>query len=204
MTIFAAVRAVKITSMNGLVKANIHALRLDETSKGRVREGAKAGECLAASIAPDSDPRNVIEAFKTFKQETGAKERKGAPMALHLMCVVSPEWIAEAGDLHDRENPRNLQLMKAAAEWVETWAGDNSLINVRLDLDEVGGGVVDLIVAPTRESRGKPVISTSKALKELMEKHGDKREYSSLQTDWAAYARAFGSTDSARKASCRD
>ena len=54
-----------------------------------MREGAKAGECLAASIAPDSDPRNVIEAFKTFKQETGAKERKGAPMALHLMCVVS-------------------------------------------------------------------------------------------------------------------
>ena len=87
------------------------------------------------------------------------------------------------------KNPRNLQLMKAAAEWVETWAGDNSLINVRLDLDEVGGGVVDLIVAPTRESRGKPVISTSKALKELMEKHGDKREYSSLQTDWAAYAK---------------
>lgn len=189
MTIFAAVRAVKITSMNGLMKINNHALRLDETSQSRVREGAKAGECLSASIAPDSDPRNVIEAFKTFKQETGAKERKGAPLGLHLMCVVSPEWISEAGDLHDRENPRNVQLMKAAAEWVETWAGDNSLINVRLDLDEAGGGVVDLIVTPTRESRGKPVISTSKALKELREKHGDKREYSSLQTDWAEFAK---------------
>lgn len=189
MTIFAAVRADKITSMNGLVKANNHAMRLDETSKSRLREGAVAGDCLAASVAPDSDPRNVIEAFKAFKQETGAKERKGAPIALHLMCVVSPEWIKEAGDLHDRENPRNAQLMKAAAEWVETWAGDNSLINVRLDLDEAGGGVVDLIVTPTRESRGKPVISTSKALKELQEKYGDKREFSSLQTSWAEYAK---------------
>jgi len=189
MTIFASVRVQKIKTMAQLVGANNHALRQDETSLSRMRDGAVPGECLAASIAKDSDQRNVVDAFKAFKAETGAKERAGAPIALHLMCVVSPEWIRETGDLHDRNNPRNVQLMQSATDWVETWAGKGSAINVRLDLDEAGGGVVDVFVTPTRESRGKPVISTSKAVKEVQAKHGDKYEYSSLQTDWAAYAK---------------
>lgn len=189
MTIFASVRVQKIKTMAQLVGANIHALREDKTSISRIRDGAVPGECLAASISKEGDQRNVVEAFKAFKLETGAKERAGAPIALHLLCVVSPDWIKEAGDLHDRNNPRNVQLMQSATDWVETWAGKNSAINVRLDLDEEGGGVVDVFVTPTRESRGKSVISTSKAVKEVQAKHGDKYEYSSLQTDWAEYAK---------------
>ncbi|OSP52880.1 hypothetical protein, partial [Pseudoruegeria sp. SK021] len=60
----------------------------------------------------------------------------------------------------------------------------------RLDLDEAGGAVVDLMISPVRESRGKPVISTQKALKELKEATGERNEYSALQTSWADWSRA--------------
>ncbi|MFV0410780.1 MAG: hypothetical protein ACK5LJ_14130, partial [Paracoccus sp. (in: a-proteobacteria)] len=44
---------------------------------------------------------------------------------------------------------------------------------------------VDVLVSPVRESRGKPVISTNKALRELKEATGERNEYSALQTSWA-------------------
>ena len=41
------------------------------------------------------------------------------------------------------------------------------------------------MVAPVRESRGKPVISTNKALTELKGATGERNEYAALQTSWA-------------------
>lgn len=53
------------------------------------------------------------------------------------------------------------------------------VIATRLDLDEKGGAVVDVMVSPIRESRGKPVISTNK---ELKQETGECNEYSALRT----------------------
>jgi len=163
-------------------------MRLDQISKDRLREGAEAGTCLAWSKATDADPRDLLAAFKAHKRETKAGERKGAPLILQTLCVISPEWIEETGGLHDPENLRNVALFNAAKAWAETWAGEGSVINSRLDLDEVGGGVVDLCIAPVRASRGKPQISTNKPLQELKAQTRERNEFSALQTSWAEYA----------------
>lgn len=184
----AAIRINKITSIAQLRGATLHAERHDETGKARVREGAVAGEALAWAKAEND--RDYLTAFKTHKTEAGAKERKGAPIAMQVLCVVSPEWVVQVGDLHDRNNPRNQQLFEHAKAWAESWAGEGSVFGVRLDLDEAGGAVVDLMIAPVRESRGKPVISTQKALTELKTAMGERNEYSALQTSWADHCRA--------------
>ena len=180
----AAIRVNKITSIAQLRGASLHAQRHDETGKARVREGAVPGEGLAWSKL-DGNERDYLAAFKVHKAETGAGERKGAPIALQAICVVSPEWVSRAGDLHDPANPRNRQLHDEAKAWAESWAGDGAVFASRLDLDEKGGAVVDLMVSPVRESRGKPVISTNKALGELKGATGERNEYAALQTSWA-------------------
>ena len=180
----AAIRVNKITSIAQLRGASLHAQRHDETGKARVREGAVPGEGLAWSKL-DGNERDYLAAFKVHKAETGAGERKGAPIALQAICVVSPEWVEKAGGLHDPENPHNRQLFDQAKDWAESWAGDGAVFASRLDLDEKGGAVVDLMVSPVRESRGKPVISTNKALGEAKAMTGERNEYAALQTSWA-------------------
>jgi hypothetical protein len=184
----AAIRVNKITSISQLRGATLHGQRADETSRARLREGAEPGEGLAWSKAEDD--RDYLAAYKAHKTELEARERKGAPLCMQALCVVSPEWVQQAGNLHDPENPRNQQLFDQAREWAESWAGEGSVFGARLDLDEAGGAVVDLMVSPVRESRGKPVISTQKALKELKETTGERNEYSALQTSWADWSRA--------------
>jgi hypothetical protein len=103
--------------------------------------------------------------------------------------VISPEWVKAAGDLYDPENPRNRALFEQAKAWAESWGGKGSVFGVRLDLDEAGGAVVDLMIAPVRDSRGKPVVSTQKALVELKAATGERNEYSALQTSWADWSR---------------
>ena len=131
-----------------------------------------------------------MAAFKAHKAELGAGERKNAPIAMQALCVVSPEWVQQAGDLHDRANPRNIALFDQAKAWAESWAGKGAVFGVRLDLDEKGGAVVDLMIAPVRDSRGKPVISTQKPLTELKGATGERNEYSALQTSWADWCGA--------------
>jgi hypothetical protein len=87
---------------------------------------------------------------------------------MQALCVVSPEWVKAVGDLHDPDNPRNRALFDQAKAWAESWAGKGAVFGARLDLDEAGGAVVDLMISPVRTSRGKPVISTQKALVEQM------------------------------------
>jgi hypothetical protein len=184
----AAIRVNKITSIAQLRGASLHAQRHDETGKARVREGAVPGEGLAWSKL-DGNDRDYLAAFKVHKAETGAGERKGAPIALQAICVVSPDWVSQAGDLHDPANPRNRQLHDEAKAWAESWGGEGAVFASRLDLDEKGGAVVDLMVSPVRESRGKPVISTNKALGELKGATGERNEYAALQTSWADWCR---------------
>ncbi|WP_144431838.1 hypothetical protein, partial [Jannaschia rubra] len=181
----AAIRVNKITSIAQLRGASLHAQRHDETGRARVREGAVPGDGLAWSKLEDGTDRDYLAAFRVHKAEAGAGERKGAPIALQAICVVSPDWVSQAGDLHDPANPRNRQLHDEAKAWAESWGGEGAVFASRLDLDEKGGAVVDLMVSPVRESRGKPVISTNKALGELKGATGERNEYAALQTSWA-------------------
>lgn len=181
----AAIRVNKLSSVAQLRGASLHAQRYDETGKARVREGAEPGFGLAWSKA--GNDRDYLAAFKAHKTGLGAGERKNAPIALQAICVVSPEWVEKAGDLHDADNPHNRQLFDQAKAWAENWGGEGSVIATRLDLDEKGGAVVDVLVSPVRESRGKPVISTNKALRELKEATGERNEYAALQTSWAEW-----------------
>ena len=179
----AAVRVNKMKTVAQLRGATLHAQRHDETGQLRVREGAIAGTGLDWSKA--DNPRDYLAAFRAHKAELHAGERKNAPLALQVLCVVSPEWVEKAGGLHDPDNPRNRQLFEEARAWAEGWAGKGAVFASRLDLDEKGGAVVDLLVAPVRDSRGKPVISTQKALVELKGATAERNEYSALQTSWA-------------------
>ena len=179
----AAIRVNKIKSIAQLRGATLHAERHDETGKARVREDAEPGHALAWSKA-DND-RDYLAAFKAHKAEMGAGERKNAPLCMQALCVVSPEWVEKAGDLHDANNRHNQQLFDQAKAWAESWAGDGAVFGARLDLDEKGGAVVDLMISPVRESRGKPVISTQKALTDLKGITGERNEYAALQTSWA-------------------
>ena len=43
------------------------------------------------------------------------------------------------------------------------------------------------MIAPVRESRGKPIISTQKPLNELKAATGERNEYAALQTSWAEW-----------------
>ena len=184
----AAIRVNKIKTIAQLRGLTHHAERTDEVGRARVREGAVAGEALAWSKAEGD--RDYLAAFKAHKAELGAGERKNAPIAMQALCVVSPEWVQQAGDLHDRANPRNIALFDQAKAWAESWAGEGAVFGVRLDLDEKGGAVVDLMIAPVRDSRGKPIISTQKPLNELKAVTGERNEYSALQTSWAAWCAA--------------
>jgi len=184
----AAIRVNKISTIAQLRGASLHAQRHDEVGKARVREGAEPGFGLAWSKAEGND-RDYLAAFKAHKAELKAGERKGSPLALQALCVVSPEWVQKAGDLHDPANPRNRQLFDQAKAWAESWGGKGSVMATRLDLDEKGGAVVDVLVSPVRESRGKPVISTNKALGELKAATGERNEYAALQTSWADWCR---------------
>ena len=183
----AAIRVNKITTIAQLRGASLHAQRHDQIGKERVREGAVPGEGLTWSKAEGD--RDYLAAFKAHKKELGAGERKNAPLCLQALCVVSPEWVKEAGDLHDAENPRNRQLFDEAKAWGESWGGKGSVFGVRLDLDEKGGAVVDLMIAPVRDSRGKPVISTNKAMVALKGRTNERNEYAALQTSWADWCR---------------
>lgn len=180
----AAIRVNKFTSIAQMRGASLHAQRHDDTGKARVREGAVPGAGLSWSKSEEND-RDYLAAFKAHKAELGAAERKGAPIALQAICVVSPEWVQKAGDLHDPDNPHNRQLFDQAKAWAESWAGKDAVFASRLDLDEKGGAVVDLMISPVRESRGKPVISTNKAMGEVKALTGERNEYSALQTSWA-------------------
>lgn len=192
MNMFAYCRTYDINSVQYLIAQTRHALREDKTSQPRLRSGAIPGTQI--HLRREDPKPDYVAAFKAFKKKKGAGERKGAKLGLHIMCGVSPEWLAEAGDLHDPENPRQRQLLEAAVAWANSWSNDGCF-DARIDLDETGSAVVDLFVAPTsqqkhKSGKSKLVISVNKALEALAIEHEGKksRQYSALNTSWAEYA----------------
>ena len=194
--IFSAIRCKRLRSIAMLVAAEKHARREDQSCQKRLTEGKYMfSERTADNLAWSStgDPLAIYDAFKARKKEAGASERKGSALGLHLLAVVSPELIKEAGDLHDPDNPVNQKIFEQAKTWAESEFGEGSLIHARMDMDEKGGGVVDLVVVPVHQQtiRGKTknIISTRKALSDISERWGDYRSFSALQNSFADFAK---------------
>ena len=185
---FAAVRVQKIMGLRGMQSIENHGRRLDPASAARV-DPSRTQDNLAWSCS--DDPLAVVEAFRRRKAETGAKEYRGSPLGLHVLCVVSPEWCAAAGDLHDPGNDRNQRLFQAARDWGDQTFGPGAVVAARMDMDESGGGVVDLVIVPISEvkQRGKVKnqISVNKAYEAAF---GGGRVFSKMQDSWAGFAKA--------------
>lgn len=198
-------RAKPIKTVQYLSAQSKHARREDKTSELRMRGDVAPGTSLSWTFddgpkpefkrrtAADEKQPDYLSSFKSFKKANGVGERKGAQLGIHLLVGVSPEWIQETGNLHDPENPRNKQLLKAAVDWANTWS--QGVYAARLDLDETGGAVVDLFVAPVRDQlhkngSSKSVVSVNKALEELSQAVFGKRSkhYAALNSSWAEYA----------------
>jgi len=97
--------------------------------------------------------------------------------------------VQETGDLHDPNNPRNRQLFEQARAFAEAKFGPGSVIHTRLDVDEAGGGVVDVIAVPVTEftQRGKlkKQVSPNAGLEAAFgAERGNLRH---LQTQWAEH-----------------
>lgn len=100
---FASVRCYNVKNIQALASAREHAYRRDENSRERVDASRTHLNLVASQYGEDG--RDVVDCFKQFKAETGIKEQKSASVALHLLCIVSPEWLAEAGDPKDPRTP---------------------------------------------------------------------------------------------------
>lgn len=192
-TLFAAVRVRRITSLQHLNACAIHGRRKDPSAIKRC-DKSRTGQNIATSDY-STDPLDLIGAFKERKRQSGAKEYGKSPLGLHALCIVSPEVIRAGGDLHDPENPLNQSLSAEAKRWAESEFGEGSVIATRLDVDESGGGVVDLFIVPVREmsmrGKTKPIISVNKALAEIAERHGRRKSYQALQDSWSEHAKVL-------------
>ncbi|MBD2749839.1 hypothetical protein IC232_24475 [Microvirga sp. BT688] len=192
---FRASVGVKVIHTKGYVRTQVrHALREGDASAS-VRHGAVPMAGWACNAVLPNRPRDYDAAFKAAPKHFGARYRKGAPLGVNLQFNVSPDWIREAGDLHDERNERNERLYRAALAFVQDIKG---VVAARMDLDEEGGGVVDIYVAPIFPrtsrlrkdgSRGSDIleISVSKLNAFWRKQSGERTGYSGLQTLWSAY-----------------
>lgn len=194
MTLFAFTHSEPVKTYQRLRNLERHGQRVDLLARENLRDGAIAG---AGLDWPDFSGRRLTKAYGDFKKRNDADPRKGAQLLHSVGIGVSPLWIREAGDLHDPDNPRNIQMFDAAIAWVKSFAGDDAIVSARMDLDEEGGGWVDVYFAPIRQqkykgrSQTKSVISVNKCLEETALALGYPKgsHYAALNTSWAKYAR---------------
>lgn len=198
--LFAAARVQKLASMASIRAAEAHGRRTDETAAKRV-DPARTPLNLAASQYSPDDPLALEAAFRAFKAKTGAVEGKGAAIMAHVIAVISPEALRDAGDPRDPQNPKVQALFREAQAWARAEFGEESLIAARLDVDEAGAGVVDLYLSPTAMQSGgrgrkeKLTISVKTALEGIAKREQVRqglekppRSYSALQDAWSLWA----------------
>jgi len=194
MTYFAFTHSEPVETRQRLRDLERHGLRVDLLARKNLRQGAISG---AGLDWPNFNGRRLTRAYAEFKKRNDVDPRKRAQLLHSIGIGVSPRWIKEAGDLHDPANPRNVQLFDAAIAWVKSFAGDDAVVSARMDLDEEGGGWVDVYFAPIRQekykgrSQTKRVISVNKCLEETAVGLGYPKgsHYTALNTGWAKYAR---------------
>lgn len=199
--IFSAIRCKRIKNIAGLRYAEAHGKREDEASKNRVDPVRTKDNLAASKYCPDR-PLDLVDAFKARKAETGANERAGSAIGLHVIAIVSPEALDDKRD-GGRHNPNNIinkAVFTEAQKWAEKEFGEGSLIAARMDMDEKGAGVVDLFIVPVSEQkqrqgsrqkavgaqqRSQMVISTRSALEAIQRRSERSKSYETLQDSWA-------------------
>lgn len=192
---YAFARFVKVNDLAFLGAMERHAKR-EDSSALRV-DKSRTGDALLYSPYND-DMRGIVQAFKNMKRETGASERGKNAFGAHLLLCVSPDMIAKHGDPHDPENPANQALFQCAIDYAEDKFGKGSVIHARLDVDEKGSGVVDVITIPVEEIKtcgGKKTALKcliNKPLERLIAETGTPKVYGAgtraLQSSWHEYA----------------
>lgn len=186
-----------IKTFADLISAQAHARRKDRKGPERQRPGADPAGNYCWSLAGEGfeDGTDYVAAFKEHKRRHGITSDANGALAMHLLVIVSPGWLAETGDPRDWQgNPRVRQLIEEARRWAEEAFGKDSVWAVRYDADEEGAGNVDILCSPVRadgraKARPKQKISINKALQELAKRHGRQKSYSALQDSWAEHAR---------------
>jgi hypothetical protein len=136
--------------------------------------------------------RDVEAAFHAHRKRHGIGDTKNGGLGLHLMVIVTSSFITDQGQLHDPNNPANQALFAESMAFARSVFGENSLYAARMDLDETGGGVVDLFLTPAAiDGRSKTLkIATSKFFTALRLKHRERMSYAALQTEWANWCNA--------------
>lgn len=206
----AAVRIVPLKSAGQFTKASAHGRGEDRNARSRRRADAKE-RALAIYMSEDgklkerlikncekSPATDYLKALNAMKKAYGIGAKKGGALALHCMCVVSPELMGK--DLHDPNGKRVGSLLALAIKWGnQTFGTDGvpAVFGARYDVDEVGGGVVDLFVAPHHVyaiGSGKPKrrVACSAALDRLAKEYERHYSYSAVQDSWAKFAKANG------------
>ena len=153
----------------------------------------------AGNRLPVPQPCDYLAAYDHRVARSGAKPRKGSPLGFQMQVGISPAWIEEKGGLHDIDGPawteRTVPLIQGATAWGQQQFGEGAVVAARYDRDEVGGGVVDLIVIPVHDSTpgtatvAHPIVSTNKELEKIGGGRGKGRlAFSVLQDSWAEYA----------------
>lgn len=186
-----------IKTFADLTSAQSHARRQDKKGKANQRPGADAADNYCWSLAGEGFEAGTdyVAAFKEHKRRHGITSDANGALAMHLLVILSPGWLAETGDPRDCQgNPRVRQLVEEARRWADEAFGKDSVWAVRYDADEDGAGNVDVLCSPVRadgraKARPKQKISVNKALKELAQRHGRQKSYSALQDSWAEHAR---------------
>jgi hypothetical protein len=193
---YAFARFVKVNDLAFLGAMERHAKR-EDSSALRV-DKSRTGDALLYSPYNEDDKRGIVQAFKNLKKETGASERGKNAFGAHLLLCVSPDMIARHGDPHDPENPANQALFRCAIDYAEEKFGKGTVIHARLDVDEKGSGVVDVITIPIEEIKtcgGKKTALKcliNKPLERLIAETGTPKTYGAgtraLQSSWHEYA----------------
>lgn len=192
---YAFARFAKVDSLAFLGAMERHAKRADSSAL-RVDKSLTDKALLYSPY--NEDKRGIVQAFKNMKRETGASERGKNAFGAHLLLCVSPDMIARHGDPHDPENPANQALFQCAIDYAEEKFGKGSVIHARLDVDEKGSGVVDVITIPMEEIKtcgGKKTALKcliNKPLERLIAETGTPKTYGAgtraLQSSWHEYA----------------
>ncbi|RUP21847.1 hypothetical protein [Methylobacterium sp.] len=195
MTHFTCVRVERIRDRSELARIASHGLRLDPSSKARVDPARTPLNRSGSDYA--ENPLDLSKALEGFLKANGARLYGRAPIGLHVLVSVSPGWITEVGELHDPQNTRNVQLAQQAVDWVQRALGGGRpcIVAWRQDLDEKGGGVVDIVAAPIRAAKlnrfkdDVTIVSVTAALEAHRALHPkDPTAFGALQTSWAAHA----------------
>lgn len=184
---YASVRIEKLKVVSQFQSIDRHGRRLDESS-GRRADKSLTSNSL--SWSKGSDGLDVMGALEARKNELGGAKQYGkAAIGAHLLLTVSPSWIAETGDIHDPNNIRNQKLFAEAKKWTEEKLGAGSVVAMRMDMDEAGGGVVDIVVVPsmTKKVGGRDVqyVSLNKAFEKAFGR--GRKNFVQVQDAWAKH-----------------